>query len=99
MKRNNYEQMRDQMRGQFLNYDQQEMIRKFALKYDENHLYIRFFGRDYRISRADGLVEGTADGFATCYEADYNESMTIYDVLCCSKPDCRLSGEFCPSSA
>lgn len=29
-------------------------------------------------------------------EADYNESMTIYDVLCYSKDSCRLSGNYCP---
>lgn len=95
VKQNNYDQMRDQMRGHFLDYDQQEMIRKFALKHDQNHLYIRFFGRDYRVGRADGIVEAAADG----READYNESMTIYDVLCCSQPDCCLSGSFALSGS
>ena len=41
-------------------------------------------------------MEWSEDGFATTVEADYNESMTIYDVLCYSKEDCRLSGNFCP---
>ena len=31
-------------------------------------------------------------------EADYNESMTIYDVLCYSKDDCSLSGNYCPAN-
>jgi len=99
VKQNNYEKMRDQMRSHFLDYDQKEMIRKFALKYDEKFLFIRFLGRNYRIGRENGIVEWSVDDFAACEEADYNESMTIYDVLCCSKPDCALSGSFALSGS
>ena len=99
MKQNNYEQMRNQMRGHFLSYDQGEMLRKFSLKSDEDYLYIRFCGRDYRIGRGSGIVEWSLDQFKDCMEADYDESMTIYDILCCSRPDCCLSGEFSPSSS
>jgi len=94
--RNNYEQMKIQMRSHFLEFDQSEMIRKFSLSHDEDYLYLRFLGRDYRIDRTDGAVESSEDGFVTCVEGDYNESMTLYDVLCCSKPDCALSGEYAP---
>ena len=99
MKKDNYIEMHNQMRTHFLSYDQEEMIRKFSLKADEEYLYIRFCAREYRIGRQTGIAQWSEDGFQTCTEGDYNESMTIYDVLCCSKPDCRLSGEFCPSSA
>ena len=57
MKRNNYEHMKNQMRTHFLDYDQTKMIRKFSLKSDEAFLYIRFLGRNYRISRSHGTVE------------------------------------------
>ncbi len=99
MKRDNYEHMKNKMRTHFLDYDQTEMIRRFSLKSDEAFLYIRFLGRDYRISRSTGTVEWSEDSFLTCTEGDYNESMTIYDVLCCSKPDCCLTGIFMPSSS
>ena len=99
MKQNNYETMRDQMRPYFLTFDQQEMIRKFNLDYDEEYLYIRFCGRDYRIGRMTGIVEWSEDAFVSNTEGDYSESMTIYDVLCYSKPDCCLSGEFASSSS
>lgn len=98
MAKSNYEIMRDRMRLEFIKYDQGEMVRKFALRQDEKYLYIDFVGRPYRIDRASGVVEWSEDGFATCTEGDYNESMTIYDVLCCSKPDCTLSGRFAPAS-
>lgn len=96
---NNYEEMRNRMRGHFLEFDQAEMIRKFSLRSDEDFLYIRFLGRDYRVGRRTGVAEWSADGFRTCTEGDYNESMTIYDVLCCSRTDCFLTDEFVPSNS
>lgn len=98
-KRNNYRQMRDQMRPYFLTFDQGQMIQKFSLKHDPGYLYIRFCGRDYRINRNNGVVEWSEDGFLTCTEGDFNEAMTLYDILCCSRPDCCLSGQFAPSSS
>lgn len=97
--KNNYEQMRNQARSYFLTFDQKKMIRKFALIHNEEYLYIRFCGRPYRIHRMTGVAEWSEDGFVTCTEADYNESMTVYDILCYSKPECCLSGEFAPSSS
>lgn len=92
----NYEKMRNQMRGEFVKYNQEKMIRKFRLDFDADYLYLEFVGRSYRIGRRSGIVEWSEDGIQSVKEADYNESMTIYDVLCYSKEDCRLSGKFCP---
>ncbi len=92
----NYEIMRNQMRREFVKYDQGRMISKFSLRNDESYIYIVFLFREYRIDRITGVVEWSEDGFSTSIEADYNESMTIYDVLCYSKDDCCLSGNYCP---
>lgn len=92
----NYEIMKNRMSAEFLKYDQEKMIQKFSLPYDENYIYIRFVERDYRVSRSCGNVQWSEDGFRTVKEANYNEAMTIYDVLCYSKENCRLSGKFCP---
>ena len=91
---NNYEKMRDRMAKVFLRYDQEKMIQKFNLEYDENNLYLCFLNRPYRISRQTGRVTWSEDGFVTENPADYNAAMTIYDVLCCSKEDCCLSQEW-----
>lgn len=99
VQRNNYEQMRDKMRGAFLQYDQQKMIDKFHLDHDADYLYLPFVSRNYRIDRRTGVVTWSDDGFVHTVEADYNESMTLYDVLCNSKDDCRLAGKFCPLHA
>lgn len=95
MRESNYAITLRRMRAEFLRYDQERMIRRFSLAHDDNYIYIDFTDRHYRIGRGDGLVEWSADGFASAVEADFNESMTIYDVLCCAKEGCAPSGRFC----
>jgi len=83
---NNYETMKLQMRDEFLKYDQAAMIEKFGLRSDDENLYITFFGTEYAVDRKTGDVRSQRG------EAGYNEAMTIYDVLCWSKPHCMASG-------
>lgn len=90
----NYEIMKRQMQAEFLKYDQDAMIRKFQLQHDSDYIFINFLGHKYRIGRVDGKVEWSDDDFIHLQDANYNEAMTIYDVLCYSKDDCSLSGEF-----
>ncbi len=92
----NYDIMRNQMREEFVKHDQNAMIRKFPLEYDRDYIYIEFIRRLYRIHRHNGTVEWSDHHFRTVVEADYNESMTIYDVLCFSKENRFLSGRYCP---
>jgi hypothetical protein len=94
MRQSNYEIMRDQMQTEFLKYDQMHMIRKFHLEYDEQYLYLMFVERKYRINRNSGKVDGSVDEFIHATAADYNEAMSIFDVLCYSKDNCRLSGRY-----
>lgn len=51
----NYEKMKNDMAGVFLQYDQEKMIQKFGLAHDESHLYISCLERKYRIDRRSGL--------------------------------------------
>lgn len=90
----NYEVTKRKMQKHFLDYDQEKMIEKFGLAHDDAYLYILFAGRSYRISRQTGLVEWSEDAFLEVNEGNYNEAMSIYDLLCCSQPDCRLSGDY-----
>lgn len=94
MAQSNYEQMKIQMQDHFLDFDQETMIRRFSLHADEEYLYLDFLNRPYRVSRTSGRVEWSENGFEDAFEADYSEAMSIFDVLCCSKEGCRLSGEF-----
>lgn len=94
MVKSNYDITKEKMQTQFLKYDQQGMISQFHLEHDEEYLYLRFIGRDCRIGRTTGKVECSEDGFAHVTDACFNEAMSIYDVLCCSKDGCHLSGRF-----
>lgn len=91
-RKSNYDVTRDRVEGEFLKYDQESMIEKFHLVYDENYLYLRFLSCDYRIGRKTGRVERLDERGPV--HAGFNETLTIFDVLCESKPDCGLSGEF-----
>lgn len=89
-RRSNYDITRDRVEGEFPRYDQEAVIKKFNLAHDEDYIYLRFTARDYRIDRRTGRVERLPEAS----HAGFNEVMTIYDVLCGSKPGARLSGEF-----
>ncbi len=90
----NYEITRNKMEQEFVRYDQEQMVQRFHLQHTPRHLFIDFVGERYRIDRQTGRVERClADGSGFVH-AGFNESMTIFDVLCCSKPGCHLSGEY-----
>ena len=92
----NYDMMRNSMELEFAKHDQAEMIRKFHLKHDADFLYIRFVGRDYRINRSCGRIEWFFSKTESYIHANYNESMTIFDMLTYSKRDCSLAGQYVP---
>ena len=91
LKSSNYETMKQAMAQKFSRYDTGAMIEKFQLQHDAAYLYLPVLGRAYRIDRRSGQVSWSDDGFLTSTEADYNAAMTLYDVLCCSEPDCHLA--------
>ena len=90
----NYEITKRRVQGEFIKYDQSKMIEKFHLQSDEDYLYIKFIGHEYRLCKKDGYLEWSENGFQNCIEADFNEALTIYDLLCDSKDDCKTSGEY-----
>lgn len=92
----NYEITKNRVQREFVKYDQEKMIEKFGLEHDETYIYIDFLWRKYRIHRVEGIVEWANRG--TIWEnpnaANFNEVLTIFDVLCDSKEHCLASGEF-----
>ncbi len=90
----NYERMRQRMAEAFLQYDQAQIIRKFALMHDETFLYVDLLARRHRIHRLTGAVTWSEDGFQTETEAVYSAAMTIYDLLCGAKEHCHLAHEW-----
>ena len=88
----NYEITKHKMQEEFLRYDQEKIIERFPLNRDAEYLRFLFFGRACRIGRKTGRVECAADG--RFREGDFNEAMTVYDLLSWSKPEAAPSGEY-----
>mgnify|MGYP004663210539 FL=1 len=93
MRQSNYDITLQRMPAEFLKYDQRRMIRNFALEHDDNFLYLRFLARRYRVGREDGTVMWQ-DVSGAWRQAGFNDAMTIYDLLCCAKDGCHLSGQY-----
>lgn len=74
----NYDQMLAMGQRLFLDWDQQEMIRRYRLEADENYLYLRYLGQRHRIERATGKVEN----LDAQRPAGFNASLSIFDYLC-----------------
>lgn len=94
MAQTNYEQTRDKAQFLFLQHDQSAMIEKFHLKHDEKYIYINFVGREYRIDRSIGKIEWSEDGYRHVTQGNFDETLSIFDLLCCSRKGCCLSGRF-----
>lgn len=82
----NYDLQVDIGRRIFLEYDQDILIRKFALDADENWIYLTYMNTPCRISRTNGQIdELTESTWTEC--RNYSTVMTIYDLLCYHKGD------------
>ena len=89
----NYAIQAAQAKKLFLAYDQQELIRRCRLRFDEDYFYITFLSDPYRICRQSGHMERQyrdqwIDGNS------FGEVMTILDWLCDSRADRYLSGRW-----
>ena len=93
MPRDNYEIAKENARRLFLTFDQSEVEARPFLSYDSAGFYLMFAGQNCRVSRKTGTVElQQADG--SWEEAGFNTALTVYDLLCYSRPEARASGIF-----
>ena len=86
----NYQISRNRAQAYFLNFDQETLIRQWNLRHDEAALYLTFFGSAYTICRKTGAI--------TCgdTQAGFEETLTIFDLLCHSDGTAGISGNFAP---
>ena len=82
----NYQIQMQQAKKRFLTYDQQELIQRCYLRFDENYLYTKLLSQNYRIHRSTGDMERFYQN-AWVDGNTFNEVMTILDWLCDSRPD------------
>lgn len=77
----------------FLSYDQQKLIQKFCLEWDETFLYATLLGRKYRLCRQTGDMDCLTDG-GWADGNSYEEVMTLLDLLCDSRDDRFIVGRW-----
>ena len=76
----NYEKQVYIGRELFLKYDQDKLIKKYGLKHDEEYLYLKYIGTEYRINRRNGAIEyATGEEWTDCRE--YTVVMTIFSAV------------------
>lgn len=92
-KRNNYQLQVMQAKRHFLTYDQQELITRCRLRFDETYFYIKFLAEEYRIHRKTGDMERLHGGIWIDGNS-FGEVMTILDWLCDSRADRYITGRW-----
>lgn len=75
----NYEIMKRQMQTQFASYDMDKVAKDWELDQMNGYLLTDFVGRSYKINKETGAIYYEEDG--QLKEADYNVSMTLFDIL------------------
>lgn len=90
---NNYDIQVQQAKRLFLAYDQEEIIARCRLPFDEKYFYVRFLGTDHRICRQTGDMERmTEQGWEDANS--FGEVMTVLDWLCDSHSDRYITGRW-----
>ena len=89
----NYQIQAQRARQRFLTYDQQQIIAKSPLTFDDDYLYLPVLDRTCMIRRQTGELFWQAGGVCTPSH-DPSDATTIFDYLCDSRRDRCLSGEF-----
>lgn len=99
-KLSNHEITKHRVMSGIASYDVPKAIRQFGLLSDMRYLYVDFMTRHYRIDLKSGSTEWSEDrlfGAAKSvfvHEADFNEVLSIFDILFYSKEDASLCGEY-----
>ena len=91
----NYEITKRRVQAEFASHDLAPALEKFSLTADERYLYLRFVSTPCRIERDSGRIFCSDDGFAYCKEAGFELTLSVFDLLFDSRPDCRPAGVYC----
>ena len=92
-RKDNYKIQADQAKQYFLRYDQQKLIRKLRAEADENHIYVKFLCKQYRLNRTTGDIS-FRQGDTWRDGNSFAEVMTLLDLVCDSREDRFLSGRW-----
>lgn len=91
----NYDQMLALGQRLFLEWNQDQMIRRYHLGSDEHSLYLRFLGQLHRIDRRSAGVVNLATG----QPAGFTAALSIFDYLCRDNALPGMSGQWRAANA
>lgn len=91
--RGNYLIQAQQAKKHFLTYDQEKIIRKLGLSFDEQYLYIKMLCKLYRLERTAADLQ-RQEGEQWVDANSYEEVMTLLDLVCDSREDRFLTGRW-----
>ena len=90
---NNYSVQAQQAKTCFLSYDQEALIAKLKLHFDERYLYVPMLAETYRIHRESGNISRkTNTGWVDANS--FEEVMTLLDLVCDCREDRFLTGRW-----
>lgn len=92
-KRDNYQIQLRQAQKHFLTYDQQELISRCDLHYDDAYFYVTLLSQPYRICRTTGNME-KLQGDNWVDGNSFSAVMTLLDWLCDSRQDRYITGRW-----
>lgn len=92
-RKNNYVIQAAQARKLFCAHDLDAVVRAHKLRADADFLYLRLLGEDYRVSRTDGHIMRQESGVWVPADG-FDETLTIFDLLCDAKPGRMAAGEW-----
>ena len=90
-RRNNYAIQAEQARKLFCAHDLDAVARAHGLRTDADFLYLHLLSEDYRVSRSSGHL-ARWEGEAWLPADGFDETLTIFDLLCDAKPGRRAAG-------
>ena len=92
-RKNNYVIQAGQARKLFCARDLDEVARAHGLRTDADFLYLCLLSEDYRVGRSGGHIARREAG-AWAAADGFDETLTIFDLLCDAKPGRRAAGEW-----
>ena len=90
-RKNNYEIQAGQARKLFCAHDLDAVARAHGLRTDADFLYLHLLSEDYRVSRSSGHI-ARREGEAWLPADGFDETLTIFDLLCDAKPGRHAAG-------
>ncbi len=89
----NYEKLCEYWRGRFLEIDEQELAVKLPeLIWQEEHILLTYYGKEYRINRENGRIQGPGSMDSVSCE----NQLTIYNLLWYAKEGAHIQNRWVP---